>query len=105
MIYSPGDVIPSSAGCRPTTVPVVERVADKKHLIVYDSSGRNCVVCSTSESRKRTNFKCSGCGSQPYLHPKVFCHSILSSKEIVFFYHVMPFLFVVEELDIIFRET
>ena len=80
MIYSPGDVIPSSAGRRPTTVPVVERVADKKHQIVYDSSDRNCVVCSTSKSRKCTNFKCSGCGSQPYLHPKD-CFLAFHSKQ------------------------
>ena len=38
------------------------------HLVIWDKVDRNCVVCSTPGSRKRTKFKCNTC--QIYLHPK-----------------------------------
>ena len=40
-----------------------------KHLVAYVPKDRNCVVCSTANNRKRTNFICStGCADRPFLH-------------------------------------
>ena len=48
----------------------LERFEKKKHLVGYVDSDRNCVVCSTSEKRRRTNFVCTGCSDKPHPHPK-----------------------------------
>ena len=55
---------------RPRTSITLERFEKKKHLVGYVDSDRNCVVCSTSEKRRRTNFVCTGCSDKPHLHPK-----------------------------------
>ena len=59
----------SSPG-RPRLHCALERFRDAKHLVKYVPQDRNCVVCSTPASRRRTNFVCGGCVSSPHLHPK-----------------------------------
>ena len=41
-----------------------------KHLVAYVLKYRDCVVCSTPNNRKRTNFICTGCADRPFLYPK-----------------------------------
>ena len=69
LLYTPGDIALKSFG-RPSNVPVVKRVINKKYLIVYDKDDRNCAICSGPGNQKQTNYRCSGCESKPYLHPK-----------------------------------
>ena len=66
---TPPDVKPVRRG-RPRTNASFERFEDKSHLIGYVEKDRNCCVCNTPQSRKRTTFICTGCSDQPYLHPK-----------------------------------
>lgn len=67
-----GDVGPprkfSTGSCRQPTNPI-ERLEQNKHLIDHVNKDRNCRVCSTAAKRRRTNFVCTGCSDQPYLHP------------------------------------
>ena len=42
----------------------------RRNLILFVDKDRNCCVCSTPQSRKRTKFICTGCSDQPYLHAK-----------------------------------
>lgn len=44
------------------------RVPGPSHVVKWVENDRNCVVCSTPQKRKRTNFMCTSCNA--YLHPK-----------------------------------
>ena len=55
---------------RPRSVNDIERLERKRHLVGHVGQDRNCVVCSTNDKRRRTNFVCTGCSSKPHLHPK-----------------------------------
>ena len=54
---------------RPRAGPDIERLHRKRHLVGHVAQDRNCVVCSTSDKRRRTNFICTGCSAKPHLHP------------------------------------
>lgn len=55
---------------RPATVNPIVRFSGNMHLVKYVEKDNRCVVCSTPEKRKRTNFVCLGCPENPHLHPK-----------------------------------
>lgn len=63
---------PSTSETRlgPGKPSLLEKFVGNKHLIKHVTADRNCVVCSTPENRRRTNFVCAGCTGNPYLHPK-----------------------------------
>ena len=70
--HSDTDIIPPTADRPIISASAIERVSDKKHIIIYNDSDRNCVVCSTSYQRKIIKYRCSGCTNKSYLHPKYF---------------------------------
>lgn len=65
---------------RPAACPVERFNSHIRHIVQYNPSDRNCVVCSTPATRRRTNFICSGCSDRPYLHPKE-CFEIYHTKQ------------------------
>lgn len=54
---------------RPSSNPL-ERLQGNKHLVDYVSEDRNCVVCSTTVKRKRSQYICIGCSDRPHLCAK-----------------------------------
>ena len=64
-----GDIVRSQAG-RPRTDNTLQRLSVNKHLVDHCEMDRNCVVCSTRQKRRRTNYICTGCPDNPHLHPK-----------------------------------
>ena len=49
---------------------VVRFSKNTRHLVMHTDKDRNCVYCSSKESRKRTTYVCIDCPGQPHLHPK-----------------------------------
>jgi len=69
LIYEAANIIPENHKQHHVPRPNnLHNTASLKHLVQWVNADRNCVVCSTPKSRKRTNFVCSTC--DVYLHPK-----------------------------------
>ena len=64
-----GDILQRKSPGRPRLVQM-ERYTQKQHIIQYVQQDRNCVYCSSANTRKRTNYICSSCSVHPHLHPK-----------------------------------
>lgn len=65
------DAVPQPTG-QGHQIPVnpLAVVTGNRHILVrHRSRCRQCVVCSTPQSRRRTSFYCEGCPNQPHLHP------------------------------------
>ena len=65
-----GEVSTRRSVGRPTACSIERFDSRLRHIVMYVPADRNCVVCSTPVTRKRTNYICSGCSDKPHLHPK-----------------------------------
>ena len=67
---------PAVARGRRATVNPIERLSNKRHIVVHKEADRNCAACSTPQKRQRTKFFCSTC--EVYLHPQT-CFELFHS--------------------------